>query len=262
MTISDQFSMPQKLVDDLWDYVDKFVCPIARIAPGDERQPPGDHHGTGWFIKRHGKPHLCTCEHVANFEDNGSLGYAPFGGDSGVSVGSRFDRQVHPLDFAIASVERTWAMIQHGGRCIPVELIADTHAPVDGKFLYVHGFPGEDTTPAFGQHNVKALGVLAHQVEPPAELCNEEPPFDPSKHICIGWNTAQAVPLTPNADILSAPGGMSGSALWNTRYREVTEAGGDWSVSDIRLTAIVWGASSKASVMIGTAIENIRSYVV
>lgn len=254
--------MPQRLIDDLWDYVDKFVCPIVRIARGDERQPPGDHHGTGWFIERHGKPNLCTCEHVANFEDKGSLGYAPFGGDSGVSVGSRFYRLAHPLDFAIANVQRTWAMIKHDGRCIPAELITDTHAPVSGELLYVHGFPGEDAKAAFGQHNVKALGVLAHQVAPPAEVFNEVPPFEPSKHICIGWNTGQAVPLTPNADILSTPGGMSGSPLWNTRYREVTEAGGDWSVSDIRLSAIVWGASSKTSVMVGTSIKHFRSYVV
>lgn len=262
LTVSDEFSMPQNLADDLWDYVDRFVCPIARIGRGDERQPPGDHHGTGWFINRHGKPHLCTCEHVANFEDCGSLGYAPFGGESGVSVGSRFDRLAHPLDFAIADVQQTWAIIQHYGECIPAKMIADAHDPVNGELLYVHGFPGEDAKPAFGQHNVKALGVLAHQVDPPAELWNEKPPFDRSRHICIGWNTAQAVPLTPNAGTLSSPGGISGSPIWNTRYREVTDAGRDWSVSDIRLTAIAWGVSSKTSVMVGTTIENFRRYAV
>lgn len=262
MTNFDRHSMPQRLIEELWDHVDQFVCPITRIAPGDDRQPPGDHHGSGWFISRCGKPHLCTCEHVANFEDKGSLGYAPFGGDSGGSVGSRFARLVHPLDFAIANVQQTWVMIQHKGKCIPSDMIANTHAPVSGELLYVHGFPGDESNPAFGQHNVKALGVLAHEVAAPNALFSEVPPFDPSKHICIGWSTAQAVPLTPSSDILSAPGGMSGSALWNTRYREVTEAGGEWTVSDIRLTAIVWGASSKASVMVGTAIEHFRGHVV
>lgn len=56
---------PKNVLDEVWDFVDQFICPIHLIPIDDTRKPPGDHHGTGWFIQKNGQPHLCTCEHVA-----------------------------------------------------------------------------------------------------------------------------------------------------------------------------------------------------
>ncbi|ASG09164.1 hypothetical protein CEQ50_16695 [Vibrio anguillarum] len=248
--------IPEHVVNEIWDFVDQFICPIQFIPNGDDRSPPGDHHGTGWFVEKNGVPHICTCEHVAKYQAKGILGYAPFGGDSGVCVGSSFALEVHPLDFAIADLSKTWSLIKHQGKCIPLGKISKVHQPVEGEFLYFQGFPGADANPAFGQQNVKGLGAFLHEVVAPEVLSNEKPPFNDKIHICMAWSPANAKPLTKHADVLSVPSGMSGSILWDTGYKKAKDECRDWSIKDIKATGIVWGASSKAGVITATAIEH------
>ncbi|ELB2884318.1 TPA: hypothetical protein KDZ97_001594 [Vibrio parahaemolyticus] len=251
----EEVDIPTHVVNQIWDFVDQFICPIQFIPKGDDRSPPGDHHGTGWFVEKNGVPHICTCEHVAIHQEKGTLGYAPFGGDSGVSVGSSFALEVHPLDFAIANLSKTWSVISHQGKCIPQGQISTVYQPVDGEFLYFQGFPGVDAKAGFGQQNVKGLGVFLHEVVPPEELFNEKPPFDKKMHICMAWSPANATPLTEHADVLSVPSGMSGSVLWDTGLKKAKDACRDWSTDDIKAVGIVWGASSKAGVITATPIE-------
>lgn len=252
---------PKEIVDAIWDFVDKFICPINLVPQDDNRTPPGDHHGTGWFIQKNGDPQLCTCEHVAREQVAGTLGYAPTGGDFGVSVGSSFSLYPHPVDFAIANLSKTWHLISHSGQCIPQALFDQKHQPVTGEYLYLQGFPGADSKPFFEQHNVKGLGAYMHEVEPPSEIYSENPPFKTGYHICMAWSPANATPLTEDAESLSVPGGLSGSLLWNTRYKEAVEHGREWSIDDMRVTGIVWGASSKAGVITATPIEHILNLI-
>lgn len=252
----EKIILPEHVVNQIWDYVDQFICPINYIPRGDLRIPPGDHHGTGWFIEKNSIPHLCTCEHVAKYEAYGTLGYAPYGGSFGVNVGSKFSLNKHPIDFAMADISSTWAHICHRGKLIPKEKFAAVHQPAEGELLYFQGFPGADTNSAFGQHNVKALSAFLYEVVPPEELYNETPLFEDKLHICMAWSPANATPLTPHANVLSTPPGMSGSILWDTGYIKAKNEDRDWSINDIKVTGIVWGASSKACVITATRIEN------
>lgn len=248
---------PESIVNQIWDFVDQFICPIHFIPNNDNRRPPGEHHGTGWFTEKRGHPHICTCEHVAKSQAKGHIGYAPTGGDSGVCVGDAFSLTPHPIDFAIANVYKTWSRISHKGKCIPRSFFDSKHQPVEGEHLYLQGFPGADSKALFEQHNVLGLGVYLHEVEPPLEIFSETPSFNNEYHICMAWNPANAIQLTEAARTLSAPGGLSGSVLWNTRYKEAIDQEREWSINDIRVTGIVWGASSKAGVITATPIEHI-----
>lgn len=252
---------PKEIFEEIWDFVDQFICPIARIPKNDTRNPPGDHHGTGWFTEIAGDPHLCTCQHVARDQATYVLGYAPTGGDSGVGIRSLFTLWPHPVDFARANVSATWDLISHKGKTIPKSLFDQKHQPVSGEFLYLQGFPGADSKAYFEQHNVKGLGAYLHEVEPPAELLLEEPPFKTNYHICMAWNPANAVALTEVAGVLSVPNGLSGSVLWNTHFQEAAAQGRQWSISDMKVTGIVWGASSKAGVVAATPIEHILQFL-
>lgn len=252
---------PKEVVEKVWDFVDQFICPVHLIPKDDKRSPPGDHHGTGWFIEKNGDPQLCTCDHVARDQVKGILGYAPTGCDSGVSVESQFSLSPHPVDFAIANLSKTWELISHTGKPITQSFFDQKHQPVAGEYLYLQGFPGADSQPLFEQHNVKGLGAYLHEVEPPTEIFSEKPPFKASYHICMAWSPANANPLTVAAGGLSVPGGLSGSVLWNTRYKEATEQGRQWTINDMRVTGIVWGASSKAGVVTATPVEHILKFI-
>ena len=253
---------PESIRNQIWDFVDQFICPIHFVPNGDSRNPPGDHHGTGWFVEKCGHPHICTCEHVAKYQAKGLIGYAPTGGDFGVSVGKNaFFLSPHPVDFAIADIRKTWDLITHKGKCIPQCLFDSKHQPVEGEYLYLQGFPGADSKALFEQHNVLGLGAYLHEIAPPPELSSETPTFCNGYHICMAWNPANATPLTAAASVLSVPGGLSGSVLWNTRYKECIDQDREWSIQDIRATGIVWGASSKAGVVTATPIEHILKFI-
>lgn len=249
---------PEFLIDKMGELVERFTAAITSIPAGDSRRPPGDHHGTGWLINIHGQPHICTCEHVANFQSKGHLGYSCYGSDGGVSVGSNFSLYPLPVDFATASLDSSWGVVEHKGECIPQSMIATKHSPIEGEYLYFYGFPGSDAKAYFEEHYIQGTGVFLHEIEFVQELLEEESRADPAVHICMSLSPAEAVPLTPQTGELPLPHGMSGSALWNTRYLEVTSAGQSWSPEDARLTGIVWGASQKAEVVVATPIERFR----
>ncbi|WP_426803951.1 hypothetical protein [Stenotrophomonas sp. SrG] len=251
-------ALPQFLVDQMGDLVERFTTAITSIPVGDDRLPPGDHHGTGWLIDIDGHPFICTCEHVANFQNEGVLGYSCYGSANGISVGKEFELHPLPLDFAIASLNSSWGIISHQGVCIPQSMIAAVHSPVEGEYLYFYGFPGSEAKALFEEHYIQGTGVFMHEIEFVQKTLEEEPRADPEMHICMSLSPVDAIPLTPGTRELPLPQGMSGSALWNTRYREVTDQGKKWAPEDARLTGIVWGASQKTGVAVATPIEHFR----
>lgn len=56
-------------------------------------------------------------------------------------------------------------------------------------------------------------------------------------------------------------GGMSGSLVWNTRYREVTEKGAQWTPADLRVTGLVWAHTSKAGGFVATPVQHLLEFL-
>jgi len=248
--------LPDSVVTEMYDFVDKYVAPINFFPRGDPRNPPGDQWGTGWLVEGPNGPILATCEHVAIKQSQGQLGYSCHGSECGISVGSQFSLHPFPLDFANADISKTFRRLEHKGECTTINHYAVSHCPVKDEYLYAYGFPGEDALAGFGQHEVKGMGVFLREVEfDPANFPQIPVPVK-GTHICCAWNTELATPLVGTTGSLSLPNGMSGSPLWNTRYIEVTQAGGVWTPSEARITGIVWGHSAKTSHLFATPINS------
>jgi len=62
-------------------FVDPFISAISMVKPGDNREPPGDHCGTGFFLIVEGERLIVTCEHVANVDPENTLVMAQFGAE-------------------------------------------------------------------------------------------------------------------------------------------------------------------------------------
>lgn len=246
---------PDSVAAAMGEYVDPFVSAILFIPDKDERDPPGDHWGTGWPVEVLGAPILATCEHVARKQAQGILGYSCHGCDSGISVGGTFDLHPHPIDFAKADISKTFKKVTHSGKCTTRPQYADRHAPVEGEYLYAYGFPGVDARAGFGQHEAQGMGVFLREVDWDPNSFTETPPPVHGTHICLAWNPESASGLLGTTGELSLPNGMSGSPLWNTRYVEVTQRGDKWSPSDSRITGIVWGHSAKSGLLFATPVD-------
>ena len=246
---------PESVAAAMGDYVDEFVSAVLLVLPGDQRNPPGDHWGTGWLVQEFDEPILATCEHVARRQSQGTLGYSCHGCDSGISVGSKFDLYPYEIDFAKAGISKTFRGVEHKGKCTVKAQYAERHSPVEGEYLYVYGFPGVDARAGFGQHLAQGMGVFLRESDFDANTFTETPVPVFGTHICLAWNPEEASGMLGTTGELSLPNGMSGAPLWNTRYLEVTERGDQWHPSYSQITGIVWGHSAKSGHLFATPVE-------
>lgn len=246
---------PESVAVAMGNYVDEFVSAILLIPRGDQRDPPGDHWGTGWLVQEFDEPILATCEHVARKQSQGTLGYSCHGCDLGISVGSKFDLHPFEIDFAKASISKTFRTVEHRGKCTIKAQYADFHSPVAEEYFYTYGFPGVDARAGFGQHEAKGMGVFLREVDFDPASFTQNPVPVLGTHICLAWNPENASELLGTTGELSLPNGMSGAPLWNTRYVEVTQRGDQWKPSDSKITGIVWGHSAKSGHLFATPIN-------
>lgn len=67
--------------------------------------------------------------------------------------------------------------------------------------------------------------------------------------------TLTAVPGS-RVSVLPMPAGLSGSLVWNTRFREVSAQGRLWTPADARVTGLLWGWHSPSGVLLATRIQH------
>ena len=180
-----------------------------------------------------------------------------------IKVANPFVTVPFPVDVAASPISnRSWTCVSHNATCLTVNDFALSHSPVDGEYLYVGGFPGEWAHEFPGEpHHVQL-----------AELFSVEVPFDPALkteyqkpidgyHLCLDCNPEHVKRLLGDHSWVAKLGGLSGSLVWNTRYREITSQGGEWKPTDLRVTALVWAHTSKAGMLVATPVQYIRAFL-
>jgi hypothetical protein len=260
----------------LGDQVATYSTVITKIAPNDTRDPPGDLHGTGWFVEIEKQKFMLTCEHVAEELSRSMLCASFHGSEAGFNLNNPVSSLTYPLDVALTAItENTWRLVEHEARCIPTSLFAKRHAPVPGELMYIAGYPGElgRVWPAMPSNSDDDMVESGLQLYTTAVLvCQIQEYFDPvlddevprpveGLHFLLPYTPEHAVYMHDDQDepLPRAPG-LSGSLVWNTRYIEVTSAGGTWRPEDALVTGIVWGNSTKAGVLVATPVQHILSF--
>lgn len=250
-------TLPAPLTQKLPDFVEQFISAIGLVEFGDDRDPPGLHHGTGSFLHLGKNREILTCEHVAKIKNDSMLVMTQFGSEFGISIANPFVSWPYPVDAAVSKItENSWSKVPHLAKCLEKKMFAKRHDPVEGEFLYVYGFPGEDAVVSFGEHVTRGMGLFAHGIHFSSVEVEEEPKPQKEYHFFIPFNPEMVVLVEGQDPVLSLPPGMSGSLVWNSRYLEVTNEGKEWVPEDARITGIVWGHSSKAGVLIATKVEH------
>lgn len=244
-------------------HIEPFVTAIGCVEAGDERDPPGDHLGTGAFFSTPTSRYLLTNEHVATDKPRATLGCELFGSGDAISVANRFVCEPYPVDVAASPIsDGGWDLVQHQARCLTLETFAEKHEAVPNEYLYVFGFPG-----AWARGFAEAYHYVA-----PAELLTGECPYDPAMdierpqpldgyHIFLANNPAHAATILGSRDWLAQSRGMSGSPVWNTRYKEFTARGLEWKPTDARVTGLLWGDTSKAGVFVVTPVQYLLPFL-
>ncbi len=261
----------------LGDEVSTYTTVITKILPNDMREPPGDLHGTGSYFEVDGQKYLLTCEHVGMNAQSASLCATFHGSEIAFSLPNTISALMYPADVAITAVtDKTWSLAEHKAQTIPYSLFAEQHLPIDDEVMYVAGNPGElsriwPATIANGSEDIDEPGIQNYTTI--SLMCEIQDYFDPvlnqdnpqpleDMHFLLPYTPEFATYMNDDREspLPRAPG-LSGSLVWNTRYREITNAGGIWQPSDARVTGIVWGNSTKVGVLVATPVEYIRQLI-
>ncbi|NIF29463.1 hypothetical protein F3J44_24235 [Pantoea sp. Tr-811] len=253
----------------LGDMVAQYTTAIHRISPNDDREPPGDLHGTGNLIQIEELKYLLTCEHVAKFIKRDELCIAFRNEGIVFGLANPASALLDPADIAIVGIsDNDWECEPHEKKCIQLAQLADRHSPMEGEWMYISGYPGElahawppmpdeiGRTQESGQQHFTAISFMCQiREEFDDELSNEHPRPLEDMHFLLPYSPEIVEYMSEGPDkVLPLPPGLSGSLVWNTRYVEVTSSGRAWEPEDARITGIIWGGSSKSGVLVATPV--------
>lgn len=258
----------------LGDIASTYTTVIIKKLPKDMREPPGDLHGTGSYFEVDGRKYLLTCEHVGKEIQEYSLCASFNGSDIVFSLPNIVSALMYPADVAITTItDNTQNLSEHKAQTIPYSLFAERHLPIDDELMYIAGSPGElsGIWPATITNGSEESGI--HLTTTIYLMCEIQEYFDPilskdnpppleDMHFLLPYTPEFATYMNNDHEspLPRAPG-LSGSLVWNTRFREITNSGAVWQPSDARVTGIVWGNSTKAGVLVATPVEYIRQLI-
>lgn len=233
----------------------EFLRP--RRAPVFEHR--GD-YGVGWgsgsFLALGQEIGILTNEHVANVRSRDvQLASQLSDQDEIWCIRGNHVEHPYPLDLSLLPVDKVQWSKDHGSLAVETERIALAHDPGEGEVLAISGFAGKRVQFVWGELHSEATCYLANEADLPAE----DPRFDERYHFGLAYHPDLASDVIGKKG-LPVPDGMSGSAVWDTRFVAARAAGVDWVPDMARVTGVVWVWPSEHGCLVATRAEYVRSF--
>ncbi len=165
-------------------------------------------------------------------------------------ISRAFASRPTPADIAVALIpEELWKQEHRNSTSIPIEKFAEQHSPVEREFLFFAGYPQSGSKSLYRHLVVKALPFTTQSPIPEVELDYPEYDF----HLCYPRNS---VTCLDNKHILAPlASGYSGSLVWNTRFVETLQEGGEWSPESAVVTGIIKRWIDEDGLLVATRVE-------
>lgn len=234
------------------DLLKRYRSPIF-IDHGDHGEP----YGSGSFLMLGERRFILTNEHVVAARRSGAqLGIRFDGQDDLIALLGDHVELPWPWDLALIPVsEQAWSACEHTALAITVDQILPAHAAAPTEVFAFSGYAGERTHFVFGEMQFGATTSLAREVQ-----LNDHPEIDPRFHFGLAYLPDQATSVIGGRG-LPRPDGMSGSAVWNTRFVEARLKGLDWSADLAAVTGVAFGWPSGQGAIAATRAEHLRSFM-
>ncbi|WP_316173350.1 MULTISPECIES: hypothetical protein [unclassified Bradyrhizobium] len=240
-----------KVMRRMLDSSSCFTTPISISLNNDMT---GKHLGTGSFVDIGPIAVLLSCEHVLGFRRTNRLAHRFLGRDHYFLIDGAGAYAPEPVDAAVAVVSREafeepWCR----SRAIPLDRFAAKHDPEPDEIFFVHGFAVENSQFVYDTLRTDGTAYLCREVPLPGD-----PRMIPEVHFALEYRRDIAVRSFGDHD-LPDPHGMSGSVVWNTKYRQCAVEKREWSPDQAVVTGLLW-AWPHESRIIATRVEYLREF--
>lgn len=246
-------------------YVGNFATPLTM----SEQYGFGEAWGTGTYVRGPDAIWILTAAHViTDVPAGGRLAHLPVsGGQYNAALGTPELRR-YPVDIGALPILPKPEFLPPAHRVVEPGSIAPCFRAVDDEFLFWRGFPGYRSerrdpllrkdliTSSFRQLDMRSLPMLS-QRQPDVDITHTS--FDKRYHVGAHYPGVAKrardyadVPL-PNAK------GMSGSALWDTKFRWALQSDVEWHPGLAEICGVIWAVLENPEVVLATRIEHART---
>nr|WP_315261039.1 hypothetical protein [uncultured Duganella sp.] len=255
-----------RVTREMSQYVQQFATPLSM----SEEHGSGTAWGSGTYVAGPDATWVLTAEHVINsVPSGGRLAHLPRDGADYNAAFGQPQMAAWPIDSAALPIFPDENVLPPLERILPLSSIDGSYSTADEELLFWYGFPGysslERNDPRLKDKLIKShynhLVVRGKPMISQAirqDLHVSASNFDPSFHVAVHYPVAatratdgQMIPL-PNA------AGMSGSALWDTKFVACALEGKPWSPELARVCGVVWAVFDNPDVVFATKIEHVR----
>ena len=246
------------------EYVSSFVTPLSMSMAQDS----GVAWGSGTYIQGPDAVWILTAGHViTDVPKDGRLAHLPIpGGEYNAALGLP-TLIGGAIDAGALPVYPSPQLLPAPERVVPSSGIAPAFRAVDEELFFWIGFPGhtahrDDLTSGqtlrvtmFNQLYTPWKPMLMQGIKV-GDITH--PAFDATKHVGIHYPLKGTRSSDGKEIDLPHPKGMSGSALWDTKYVASFDASVEWKPEMAEICGVIWGALDNPYAVLATKIEHIR----
>lgn len=250
-------------------YVSNFVTPLSV----SEEQGFGEAWGSATYVPGgNGLTYIMTAGHnITDVPTSGRLAHLPVPGSEYVAADNMAILSPREIDAAGIAIPPVWQLQPPLQRIAPTTSIGKQYRAVKGELLFWMGFPGykldrdDPLVPGarkktyFGHLELPIKPMLSQEIQSPfTHSC-----FDANLHIAVHYPKEGKSAADHSSVRLPTPKGMSGSALWDTKYIATLNAGGQWTPEKAEVCGIVWFfiGTPGPEVVLATKIEHVRTSI-
>lgn len=249
MTPSEWKAINDAVVTQMNRHTQGFLSPVSTSVGY-----AGRHVGTGTFVLQRGRRLLLSCEHVLSVGQD----YRFYGTDK---VWGRRG-SVHAakgLDLAFLDIDdEAWFRIPHEAKVVSYLRFAKRYETIcPEELLFLRGYAGENSRFLIDTLTSNVSGYLSQEVKGTGTAGFFEIFWDPQQTQYSVGTPSGARSHVAYRD----PQGFSGSLVWNTRYLEVTQAGGRWTPGDAVVVGMVQSWDPTTRSLLVRRVEHLRRWL-
>ncbi len=247
-------------------YVANFVTPLSV----SEQHGFGEAWGSATYVPgSDGYTYIMTAGHnITGLPVSGRLAHLPISEGDYVAADNMAILSPREIDAAGIAIPPVLPLQPPPERIVPPASIGDKYRAAKGELLFWMGFPGykldrdDPLVPdalkrsVFGHLELPMKPMLSQEIQSPFTHSR----FDTNLHIAVHYPKEGKSAVDNSSVRLPMPKGMSGSAIWDTKYIATLNTGGQWKPEQAEICGIVWFfiGSPGPEVVLVTKIEHVR----
>lgn len=245
-----------------WDKICNYVTEMMRCYTRPFATPLFDRNklvGSGNYVKKNDHWFIVTCEHVAKVGQ--FLDYKFYGLDKEFRNHGEWEMEPPVVDLAVAPLlyEQWHEIAHHHAQAVPYERFASEHTTFDkSEIMFFRGYAGENSSSLGGLNEARASAYNSQEIVGSRTATHFDMFWDLEKTQYTNETTEEERSKVK----FENPRGISGSLVWNTRYREVTEGlKKRWTPDDAVVTGMAqrWDEATKSIIVY--RVEHVRKWI-